>query len=290
MGEQFNRYCDVTVQSKKLHGLDVEFRIDRSLKAAPNTCDISIYNLSADTRAFLSGVKGGVVVKISAGYAGKGPLGAEANAALGAIGLGEDPPILYLGSLRECTHLREGADIITRISSGDGDELRKTPVSFSLGPGVNFKSAVQKIIGGIKTGAGNALDALLKGDLSAAGNALTGGTVIEGFAGDELRRLLASANLEYSVQNGQLQILPIGKALGDVAVKLTPSTGLVGSPEVGAKGKLKFRALLNQQIYPGRRLQFDSLGVRGVYRCDRVVYLGQTRGNDWYADGEASPV
>lgn len=294
MGERlFDRLCQVIIQDRKLDGLSVDFRIDRSLEPAQNTADISVYNLSEDTRKHLSGVKTGVVCKINAGYKGPSPTSPATNAALSSIGIVGDsgePPLIFLGSLRQLTHLRDGPDWITRISSGDGDEQRKAPVSFSLGPGTSFQAAVKKVIDSMKVGVGNAAQAILQGKFQDVGAVFVEGVTVHGNGGDELRRLLRSAELDYSIQNGELQVLPIGKALATTAVKLSPATGLVGSPEVGAKGKIKFRSLMNAQIYPGRKVLIDSASVSGVFRCDRAVYIGQTRGNDWYVDGEGSPI
>ena len=290
MAKLFDRVCKITVQDRELHDLDVEFRIDRSLDPSQNTADIVVYNLSKDTRKHLSQVKGGVVVKLLAGYNGPA-LTPESASALSEIGIEDnsEPALIFLGKLRELTHMRDGADWITRISSGDGDEQRKQPVSFSLGPGADFNTAVNKIIKEMGVGIGNAAQAILQGRFKDAGSQFTGGVVVHGNSGEELRKMLASAQLDYSIQNGQLQVLPKGKALNTNAVLLNGQTGLVGSPEVGAKGKLKFRSLLNAQIYPGRKVRVESESVEGFYRVDRAVYIGQRAGNDWYVDCEAAP-
>lgn len=282
MARLFDRLCQITVQDKKLVDLDVEFRVDRSLQPSQNTADFSIYNLSKDTRKHLSDVKGGVVVQLFAGYKSGNPLGAQ-------TAVSESPPLIFLGKLRELTHLRDSADWITKVSSGDGDEKTKHPISFSLGPGTDLQSAVTKIVKDMGVGIGNSAQMILKGKFKDAGTQFAEGVVIHGNSGEELRKLLKSAGLEHSVQNGQLQVLEQGKALNTTAVKLSPSTGLIGSPEVGGKAKLKARSLMNAQIFPGRLLQIESESIQGFFRVDRAVYVGQRSGADWYVDIEASP-
>jgi hypothetical protein len=110
---------------------------------------------------------------------------------------------------------------------------------------------------------------------------------VHGNSGDELQKLLNSAGLEGSVQNGELQILPKGKPLNVLAVKLSPNTGLIGSPELGSKGVVKLVSLLNSEIYPGRKIQVLSESVTGFFRVEACSFIGQTSGNDWYTAIEA---
>jgi hypothetical protein len=289
--KSFNRSCRVVVQDKLLKGLDVEFRIDRSLKAAQNTAEITIFNLSEENRKYIQGLKT-AIVQLQAGYAGPSPISPATASALSAIGVvpSGDPPLIFLGELREINNLREGADWITKISSGDGDEQRKSPVSFSLGPGADFQSAVKKVIQEMGVGVGNSLRSISQGRFADAGNQFIEGLTVHGNGGDELRKLLQSAEMEYSIQNGALQVLPLGKTLNSNAVLLSPKTGLIGSPEMDIKGTLKFRSLLNAEISPGKKVKIESAAVDGFFRVERAVYLGQTRGNDWYVDCEGKAV
>lgn len=290
MGAQFNRFCDVTVHDRLLKGLDVDFSITRSLDPTANTAELLIYNLSEDSRKHLASqpISKGIVCKIDAGYR-EDPFAASVSAALTGI-VPEESPQIFLGEMRTCTSARSGADWVTRLSAGDGDGIKNRRVSFSIGPGASFQSVVSKMVDGVKSGITDAAKALLKGEFKEVGKSLTEGFACDGFLGDELPKVLRSGGLEMSIQNGQIQILPIGKALGDVAIKLTPGTGLVGSPEVGEKGKLTLRCLLTSKVYPGRKIKVESQNVTGVYRAHTITYVGQTSGNDWYCDIDAQPL
>ena len=61
----------------------------------------------------------------------------------------------------------------------------------------------------------------------------------------------------------------------------------MGSPQVGNKGVVRFRSLMQADVFPGRKLRFDSRHVTGDYRCEQVAYVGDTHGADWYCEGEA---
>jgi len=270
----FKRAASVNVHGKLLAGLDFDFRCDRSLKPEPNKADFSIYNLAPDTRKYLQTQKGGVVVvELRAGYSSDAEL-----------------PLIYLGQLREVITVREGADWVTQLSTGDGDTERKHPVAFSLGPGASFEQAVKKQVQAMGLRATNLTKDIATGRFGDASKELVEGFTSFGAGGPELDSLLDSGGLEGSIQNGDLQVLPKGGALNKSAVMLTQDTGLVGSPDLGSKGALKVRALLNAEIVPGRLIHVRATNVDGFFRCERVVYTGQTAGNDWYCDVEAKPV
>lgn len=269
----FKRAASLNVHGKVLAGLDFEFRVDRSLKPESNKADFSVFNLAPDNRKFLQSQKGGVIVECRAGYSNDTELA-----------------LIFLGQLREVTTLRDGADWTTQISSGDGDKERKHPVAFSLGPGASFDAAVKKSLESMGLRANNITKDIATGKFGDASRELVEGFTSFGFGGPELDRLLDSGGFEGSIQNGELQILPKGRGLDKSAVTLKESTGLVGSPELGDKGSLKFRSLLNGEIVPGRMVHVISTNIDGFYRCERVVYSGQTAGNDWYCDVEAQPV
>lgn len=96
--------------------------------------------------------------------------------------------------------------------------------------------------------------------------------------------LCRSAGLEWSIQDGCLQLLNIGEALStNEAIQLDSSTGLIGSPSVDSQGVLEFTTLLIPGIAPGVLVDMDSLFVKGGYRIEKVRYQGETVGQDWYA-------
>lgn len=272
----FKRAASLNVHGKVLVGLDFEFRVDRSLKPEPSKADFSVFNLSPDNRKYLQAQKGGVIVEFRAGYSRDSELA-----------------LIYLGQLREVTTVRDGGDWTTQISTGDGDKERKHPVAFSLGPGTSFDAAVKKSLQEMGLRATNITKDISTGKFGDASKELVEGFAAFGFAGPELDRLLDSGGFEGSIQNGELQVLPKGAALNKSAVTLKESTGLVGSPELGTddgKPQLKCRSLLNGEIVPGRMIHVISENLDGFFRAERVVYSGQTQGNDWYCDIEAKPV
>jgi len=292
MSRLFDRSYRVQVDTKVLQGLAVEFRVDRSLNSNPNTADLTIYNLSQENRKYLQSVKN-PVVQIQAGYLGDDPTDPDSNQPSVPSVNAKEPPIIFLGQMREVTNLREGSEWVTRITTGDGDTALKSPIAFSLGPGTSLQNAIKRMITDMRVGVGNAAQAILKGKLTEAGNQFINGFVANGQGGKELERLMSSAGLEYSVQNGNLQVMPIGQPVNNTAIVLSTTTGLIGSPELSRDKKtqapmLKVRSLLNAKIFPGAKIKVVSDSINGFFRVNRAVYSGQTDGNDWYVDCEAT--
>ena len=268
----FQRIAKLNVHGKVLEGIDFDFRVDRSIKSTQNTCDITIYNLNESNRKYLQQQAGGVTVELRAGYADD-----------------RDPPLLFLGQLREVRTVRNGADWQTEITSGDSDTEKKRPVAFSLGPGTGFENAVKKLAAEMGAKVGNLGAAIRGGKFSDASKQFTEGMTAFGTGDEEMRKLLGAAGFEHSWQNGELQVLPRGGALSLSAVTLAEDSGLVGSPELGEEGSMKARSLLNAEIFPGRVVRVAARNLDGFFRVERAVYSGQISGNDWYVDIEGKP-
>jgi hypothetical protein len=238
------------------------FKVTKNLKAEPNKVEIKVWNLARDTRKALETPKA-VVVQLDVGY-------------------GTDLHTIYLGQLRAAISAREGdgTDIVTSISSGDSEDafgfgrcLVSVPAKAS--PAKILASAFQGLqAAGV--GAGNVQTA--QGQATASYNSAR---VLHGNAAKVADDVTRANGMEWSVQNGKLQILPIGAAVGEQAVLLNSDTGMVGTPSVDTKGVLKVRALIQPDLEPGRLVQMDAEFVKGTYRIEEAEYSGETWGDDW---------
>lgn len=274
MTQLFRRKVEVVVDTLVLGdgGLDVAFEVERTLRRHPNKAQIRIWNLSASHRAQLEQL-GSVRVRLRAGY---------------QDGFAE----IFNGDLRRAQSERDGADIVTTISGGDGElATRRGTVNRSFASPVNFDHVLQHLVDAIGVGVGNALSALTGTSLDQAGSESRGaGVVLSGRADDELDGLLTSAGLEWSIQDGALQVLPRGRALDGTAVRLAPDTGLIESPSVSTKGVLTARALLMPDLVPGRKVQIDATTVSGFFRMKKGTYVGDTASDDWSIGLEGEPL
>lgn len=287
--ELFDRRVRVVINRLEVTELRVAFQAFRSLRKSPNTCEVRIWNLNADHQRQLQEQKS-IPLRLEAGYA-KPPLGASAAAALDAIGItsaGDTSlPVLFEGDLRRAFTSREGGDLITTISSGDGEKKgQEQRVKVSYRPGLRWRKLLTDLSKSAGVGVGNALSAV--GALSSL--EISTGAALSGSAMDQLDHMLSSQGFEVSVQNGNLQVLGGGAALSGTAVELSEATGLVDAPEPGAKGKIKVRALLQPGLEPGRLVKLVSKNVNGSYRVEEWNAIGDTNGQDWYAELEVGEV
>lgn len=251
--------------SKALVPLSVQFSVKKNLKPEPNKAEISIVNLKEDHRTQIDQA-GSVPVKIEAGYKGH-------------------MSMLFLGDLRTSISVRNGPDFITSVASGDGEKaIRTARVNKSIKKGTPIDDVLKTAARAIGVSDGNLNQAVAQLKFSTVGSLFAEGTVLSGNAAREMTALCRSVGMSWSVQNGKLQLLPIGQALKAEAIKCSATTGMIGSPSVDNKNVLSVRMLMAPDIEPGRLLVLDSLYLKGNYRIEETTHAGDYRGNDWYVD------
>lgn len=153
-----------------------------------------------------------------------------------------------------------------------------------------FEDIVKELADSLGVGIGNAIEKAKDGKFTDAIKEIKNGLVLNGKSSAKLTALLSAANLEWSIQDGQLQVVERGKALKLDPVVLSPSTGLIGSPDRGEKGRVEVVSLLQPTIIPGRRIRIQSQYVNGDYRAEVVEHDGDTRGQAFETRVEASPL
>jgi hypothetical protein len=265
--ELFDRYHEIVVGDLLLADIRAAFNIVRSLKQEANKAGIVIWNLTDDHRQQLASVDK-IPVSISAGYVGRFSR-------------------IFSGTLRSARSSLDGADIVTVLETGDGEEnLRSKNISKTYPKGTPIRLVIADIATALGLGIGNLNEAIASVRLPTSDTVTLSGVTVFGNAARELRFWLDSVGIEWSVQDGALQLLPKNDTLKSQAVKLTPQTGLVGSPTVDNKGVMKATALLIPDLEPGRSVIIESRFVSGAYRIEQVTYTGDKLGGDWYAQIE----
>ncbi len=266
----FDRRYKLQVADTVITGLNIRFNVRRTLVAKrPGTCDIDIINLAEPTRKRLHGTKQ-IFTSLEAGYVG-------------------GMSVLFRGELLEAWSKREGTDWVTTVSSSDGGTKQtRSRVSATYGPKVPIRDVLIGIAKSLGIGPGN----LLQATKSAAMWDKLSSTFAQGFAasGDaagELDRVMQTAGLEWSIQEGQLQVLALRQALSDAPILLTPRTGLLDSVELGRDQVLRLSTLLVPGLYPGRAIQIKSRYVQGFYRIETTTHQGELDGGHWTVGIEA---
>lgn len=273
----FGRAWRITVDTLQMEKIDCEFHVKKTIKAEPNTCDLKIYNLTADHRKQIEqspSVKDTmkVPVIIEAGY-------------------GTTLAQIYKGDLRAGWTVNSGPEVVTELNTGDGEKgMANARLNIPVGPGTPIAQVIGQIVDVLGLGQGNV--GKIAAQLASSGSSMFSkkGQVLKGNAADHLTDLCKSVGLEWSVQDGAVQLLTLGQPLDGQAVKLTSNTGLIGSPTVDSKGVLKATMLLVPGIVPGGKVQMEGLHVKGTYKITVVESIGDTLGNDWYHKIEGEKV
>jgi len=277
MARQFKRDFNVTFLnpttgvSVSSYDLRVQFEVTKDLFGYPNLAQIAIFNLSRDRVTQIS--EEFTEVSIVAGYE---------NTA----------EFLFIGEIRNIVSRRDGIDTITEIFAGDGDQVSKdTFFSKTFAPGTDVKQIVLEIANGF-----GIPKAKLDG-LAEKGSSLNGFS-FSGRAKDLLDKLSDTYNFYWSVQDGQFTTQDRdGADTDNEVIRITRSTGMIGSPAVTELGA-DVRTLLNPKLQPYRVIQIETPDVdiqvnnlffrrklptlgTGLFRVNKVVHTGDTRGNNW---------
>jgi hypothetical protein len=252
-------------------GLRVKFNIDKSLEKQPNTSEVIVTNLSPSRRSSLQ--QKGVRVLLEAGYRSTGV------------------KRLFSGDVRTADHVRNGGDWDTTLKLGDGERAWQfARVDESFAPGVRFADVLRTVARATGIELGNA-----EKQAASIDRVFDQGYIVAGSAFRALDKLITSIGKEFSIQDGQLQILDPYETLDLPIPEVTKDSGLIGSPEMGSpatKGKpalLRFKCLL-LPVRPGAKVKLKSLRYDGFIRVHKVSHGGDTHAGEFYSTIDGSIV
>lgn len=275
-------------------GLDIRFKVESTVKSAPNKIDLDIFNLNPDHRNAFLKESGSQVSKDK-----RKPVPVVLEA-----GYSDDRGVIFHGELRNLTVSTADGDKIIKLSGSDsGYGYNVADLSKSYGPGTRVMTVVQDAVAAMGVGVGN-LGTLPELVIPNLGSTFSEGYPVNASAESVLNDLLFSAGYTWSIQKGVLQIKKNNRPVDEQVYYLSPNTGLIGSPEpevdatvlpnntgkpnppVAAKrtGAIKVRTLLLHQLYPGAIVVLDSDEFRGGYQITQIEFVGDTDGDDWYSD------
>ena len=250
--------------------LRVTFKVTRSLKKEPNKAEITLYNLKESNRISLQ--ERNQATTLEAGYV-------------------DNISQIFSGDLEFAQNKQDGRNWITTLQSADSSAAYKSArVNTSLKGPAALGDALRTAAKALGIGDGNLEETISNGSLRGKLIEFVSGVVLSGKAELNVDKIAKSMGLTWSIQDGQLLFLGPTQFLEARAVKLTPGSGLVGSPEAGEDGVLAVRSLLQPDLLPGQRVQIQNAQIDGFFRIEKTVYIGDTRGREWYADMECKPL
>lgn len=286
--QQFGRKVSLIIgpdsgDALDLSGLRIVFRVQRGDLQTPNSARIRVYNVSDNTAQRAAAEFTRVVLQ--AGYEG-------------------NYGIIFDGSIIQVRRGRESpTDTYIDITAADGDMAYNfAVVNTTLAAGSTHADVVDaclKAMGKYGVTAGYIADL--------PSNPMPRGQVLFGMARDHLETVARSTQTLWSIQDGQLQIVPETSYVpGEIPV-INAKSGMVGLPEQTQNG-ITVRMLLNPAVKIGRLIQLDNSSIQryefslssadaianrntslqnkingdGFYYVMSNEFWGDTRGNDWY--------
>ena len=271
---QFDRLVRVRVGDERGEGFEfgsqfrITFDVTKTLKRDENTMLVRVYNVAPDTRDKL--VQSGKFVTLDAGYEN---LTALASGDLVRAVVKKEPPDSYLEL--ECSDAARA--------------FRDTRVSLSFAAETPVETVLNAVL--------DSFDLPVSREGVEIEGLYRNGWSFSGRAADALDKVTEKADIIWSVQDGRIELLGKQEPRLGSLIELTPSTGLIASPEKleDTEGQTetqkgdgyRVRALLNPKLRPGDLVVLESEQVtRGRYRADSVTFTGDMRGNDWIMEAE----
>ncbi len=273
--ELFGKAYSVQVDTLLVRNLRVSFKVQKKGTADPNTASVSIYNLSAETRARLTKLDRAVLV-LSAGYTGTEAL-------------------IFSGDIRKpngIQHVKAGTDWVTKVECGDGERAyREARFSGSFAKGTKVVDVARAMAKSLGVGLGNLEDALAGGNFRQGLSEFPSGFSAHGNSATALARLVRGLGLEVSIQDGQLQVLREAETTkGFVPLLSNENSTIIGSPEYNAPEKdkgpptLKVKTPIQPVLKVGGRVRVESAQVSGFFKVKALSISGDTHGSDWSMD------
>ena len=240
----------------RMNELRIVFNIKKTRTSEQNKSEIKIYNLSETSRSKIKDE--GKHLKLYAGYK-------------------DDIGLIFRGDIREVYHIKDGADIITHISAGDGDNsITNTSVNKTIKRGTPLIDKLNYLVGllapDIKKGKFVGVDGL-EGNKTA--------TTFTGKVRDELDRLAEKYDFEYTIENHILNIVRNKQNTG-LSEIISPETGMIGVPIARENNKVEVKCLLNNKLKCNDLFRLESKFIKRDYRIEALTFEGDNYStNTW---------
>lgn len=241
-------------------GYRIQFSVDRSNSYAANPSEISIYNLGQASRQAFQKINSRIVLR--AGY-------------------GEDLQQIFTGNIQRTRTEKVGPDFITKIRAADGlFAFQGAQINQSFGQPTSLSDAISSL-GDSFAQVGIGLD-------TSAGlptKTYQSGIVLSGNTAQQLQKIISSEGLEFSIQDNNVVILPVGASRGTSTFVLSTDTGMVGIPQIG-ENSMTVTSLLNPRLKVYENVLVRSKFVNGIYRIVKAVHKGDTFQGDFFTELE----
>lgn len=295
ISRQWKRKAQVIIgkdgRGLSIKDLRVAFEVQKTAEPAPNIAVIRIWNLSPSNEQLIK---------------------TEYDDVLLNVGYEDAMRLVFRGNIKHVYRYRDGNDFITEIEAADGDkDFRTAIINETLAAGTSNDEVVKRAVKSFKGGTTQGYTKVKK-------RTRLRGKVISGATRDVLNDIARESGANWSIQDGQLVIVPASGYLPNEAAVIRSDTGMLGSPEVNENG-VTVRCLLNPQLLVNGAIKLDNNGIKaqaqklgktakgnedvvtqrrqlnepvrlspdGIYKILKLTHKGDTRGGDWISEIES---
>lgn len=260
----FAKVVTLSIDDKLWSQLRVAYSVKKTSRSKPNTAEITVTGLASATR--LQMLQRGLPVRLVAGYAGSA---------------GE----IFRGELDSAEVTRDGTDWNLTIHASDGRTAWRKYANRSWRAGEPWQNVVKYLAEQMGL-------AVPPSALGAITGSVRGRQAVCGLAWREMDVIMATLGLQWSIQDGAVQVVQADKSLKTQVIVVTPQSGLIGvprytDPKISRVGKqrvlrrrpaIEFEALTLPDFQCGRPVRLESQIITGDYRIDSVSHDGDSHG------------
>ena len=214
--------------------LRVQFEVEKTVESAPNEAKIRIFNLTPENEEKIKEEFDEVI--LNAGY--KDNIG-----------------MIFRGNIQHVYRYREKTDTITEIIASDGDkDYRLATINTTFAAGSTNLDIIDAALNSFQ-GVGDTN----RGTIAVPAKVYLRGKVVTSNSRAALDNVSKECGINWSIQNGELDMISVDDFLPDVVV-INKNTGMLGSPTVTDKG-IEVRCLMNNLLRVNARVELDRSSI-----------------------------
>ncbi len=263
IGVSHSRAFEVgSISNESGAALHIDFSIEKSDSETSNTGTISIWNLNDSQLAVLQ--LENCEIELQAGY-------------------GNNLARIISGDVTHVSTSLDGADRKTEIEFVENCVLLKNSyITLSYAGNIGCKTIIERIASSLGIAVAYSQRAVFK--------SCCNGFSFVGAASAALSKICGICGLNWSIQNGVLQIFTANEAVNTKAYLLNTETGLVDVPKqvtfAASDGRdtlkgWEIKYLMNAAININDTVQIKSRAINGTYRVKELVISGDNFSGDW---------
>lgn len=276
-------------EALQVNALDIEFEVHKNNTAEPDFLKVKMYN--APLALQQAAQEEGAALQLQCGYQDSE--------------FSDEAGVIFQGLIRKTDILQNCSNAQLEVEAGDSDPIfRCARTVQSFPPGTDVTKIAVALLRAMRKGAfdktgldvkirqaKNQLESLMPKKADEKGRTTTAkGLAFNGPSHRIFSDFLSVFDLVWVLQDGIIKISERDTPSEQFpeAVVLSPTTGLIGKPQIGEDGVMKARSLLQADLKPFAQVEIrDSDFADGFYNIEKVKHIGKFDGKEWYSDIEA---